>query len=170
MKKLLALYLQRNRGTMLLLMLMVMPLLWLLWSLTLDGTEARHTAFKTKTALNRAVKAAALALDKELLAAGEVGFEETQARNNFNRVFQLNLNLNPDFSPRIDSPLSEPPELLDYYVCKGSEFPFAYESVRGIVHIFKEPGILAVVRVKHKNTFAGQEQEIFVYAAAETER
>lgn len=170
MKKLFKNFFWTNKATLLILILIVLPMLWWLWSLTLDGTDAKYTASKTKTALNRAVKGAVLALDEELLANEILQFDEDQARKNFSQLLQLNLNLNQDFTPRDNSPLLEAPEIVDFFVYQGPGFPQSYCSARGIKHIFNNPGILVVVKVKHKYNFAGREQEIYAYSVAEAER
>lgn len=163
-------YFTRNKAALLLLILIILPMLWWLWSITLDGTDAKHTASRTKTALNRAVKGAVLALDEEQLANGVLQFNEYQARSNFNHLLQLNLSLNPDSTPRYDSPLSEAPEIVDFLIYQGPDFPYIYSSVWGIEHVFRDPGILAVILVKYKYNFTGTEQEIYAYSAAEAKR
>lgn len=170
MKKLLDQFFKGNKGALLVLMLMIIPMLWLLWSITIDGTDATHAAVRTKMALNRAVKGAVLALDEEQLAHGFLQFNEYQARENFNYLMQLNLNLNTDFTPRAESPLFEAPEILDFFIYQGPVFPYTHYSVKDIAHVFRDPGIMAVVRVKYKYNFAGKEQEIFACSAAEAKR
>jgi len=167
MKNLLKSFIKDNRGVMLIVLLLTIPFIWLLLGITLDGTNARYAATSTKTALNRAVKAAVLALDEDRLAQGNTVLDPAWARSNFNDVLKINLKLNPDFTPTGQSPILEAPEILDFYVCQGPGFPHNYNSVLGISYTFYDPGVLAVVKVIHKYTFTGREQEIYVYSAAE---
>lgn len=171
MKELLAKFIKSNRGVMLITLLLLIPMFWLLWSLTLDGTDAKYAAVETKTAVSRAVKAAVLAVDKEILATGKIRIDETNARKNFNRLLRLNLALNSKNKPQDNSPLIEAPEILDYYVCQGPTLPYTYNSpIEGISYTFRDPGVLAVIKAKFKYNFMGRVQEIYAYSAAEVKR
>lgn len=168
--KILAAFTRRQYGYLLLALLFLIPMFWLLWSLTLDGTNAKYTAGATKRALNRAVKAAVLAVDKEALATGELRLNAAEARSNFERMLGLNLGLNADFTPSEQSPLLEAPEILDYYLYQGPDFPYTYHTLMDITYTFHDPGVLALVKVRQKYGFTGQIQEIYAYAAAEARR
>lgn len=167
MKRVLNTFLKDNSGVMLIALLLIIPLFWLTLGLTLDGTNARHAATNTKTALNRAVKAAVLALDADELALGNTRLDPATARNNFDNILKTNLKLNPDFTPTAQSPILEAPEVLDFHICQGPVFPYTYNSVLGISFTFQDPGVIAVIKVKHKYTFTGKEQEIYAYSTAE---
>lgn len=153
MTRLIKAFIQDTRGALLLTLLLLIPLFWLLLSLTLDAANSRHIAVKTKMALNRGVKAAVLALDEEELASGQARLHPIQSRNNLEDIYYLNLGQMPD--------------ILDFYICQGPVFPYEYNSALGISYTFQDPGVLAVVRVRHHHIFTGREQEIYVYAAAE---
>jgi hypothetical protein len=167
MIKLLKLYSKDTRGVMLLALLLFVPLFWLMLGMTLDGTNARYIATSTKTALNRAVKAAVLPLDEEQLAQEITRLDSNRAKNNFYEVLRKNLKLTQDLSPTELSIILEAPEILDLYICQDSNLPKTYNSVLGISHTFYDPGVLAVVKVKHKYVFTGREQDIYVYSVAE---
>jgi len=167
MSKVLRLFCKDSRGFMLLALLLFIPLFWLLIGLTLDGTNARYVATSTKTALNRAVKAAVLPLDEEQLAQGITRLDPNRARNNFYEVLCNNLKLNQDLTPTELSIILKPPEILDFYICQGPSFPKTYNSVLGITHTFLDPGVLVVVKVSHKYIFTGREQDIYAYSVAE---
>lgn len=171
MKKLLKRFIGNTRGIMLIILLLLIPMYWLLWSLTLDGTDAKYAAIETKTAVSRAVKAAVLAVDKEVLATGKIRIDETAAQKNFDRLLRLNLALKSDNTPQDNSPIIEAPEILDYYVCQGPTFPYTYNFPKeGISYTFREPGVMAVIKVKYKYNFTGIVQEIYAYSAAEVKR
>lgn len=167
MKRLLKNFLSDISGVLLLAILLFVPLFWLLLGLTLDTGNARYSATTAKTALNRAVKAAALALDEEKLSFGYTRLDPIKARNNFDEMMKLNLKLNADYTPSAQSPVTKAPEVLDFYICQGPVFPYVYNTVLGITFTFHDPGVIAVIRVNHKYVFAGREQEIFVYSTAE---
>lgn len=170
LKQIIKKFQQDNSGVILIALLLFIPFIWLMLGLTLDSTNARYSAIYTKTALNRAVKAAVLALDEEQLALGKTMLDTIRARNSFNEMMRINLKLNPDFTPTVQSPILESPEILDFYICQGPGFPQTYNSVLGIVCTFQDPGVIAVVKIKHKYTFTGNEQEIYVYSSAEVDR
>lgn len=167
MRKVTRLFVKEQKGIILLTILILIPLLWLLWSITMDGSDGRFIGKKLKTALNRSVKGAVLAVDSESLAHGQIRIDETVSRSYFNHLLRLNLSLNSDLTPRSSSPLLEPPEILEYHVYQGPVFPFTYHTVLGVTHIFNDPGVLAVVKARFKNNFSGTIQEIYAYAAAE---
>jgi hypothetical protein len=163
-------YCRDNKGTVLLTLLILLPLFWLLWSITLDGADAKYVARKTKTALNRAVKAAVMAVDEEQLAEGIISIDIPSSWNNFCHLLCLNLHLDHDFNPQEKSPLQEAPEVLDYYVYQGPDFPYDYHTVEGITHTFQDPGVVAVLKMKYRYNFSGRTQDILVYSAAEVKR
>lgn len=167
MKRLLKKFLSDISGVLLLTILLFIPLFWFLLSMTLDNSNAQYSAKTVKTALNRAVKAAALALDEEQLSFGYTRLDPIKARNNFNEMLKINLKLNADYTPTQQSSITKAPEILDFYICQGPTFPFNYNSVLGISFTFHDPGVMAVIKVKHKYVFIGKEQEIFAYSAAE---
>ncbi|MDX9872423.1 MAG: hypothetical protein RBT41_08400 [Clostridia bacterium] len=169
MKKLCKTFLRERKGVMLAALLLCLPLFWLLLGMTLDAANARYAASKTKTALNRGVKAAVLALDETALAEGRTRLAPLQSRENFEEVFYLNLGLLPDNPPGERSPILAVPEVLDFYICQGPGFPYVYHSTVGVSHTFHDPGVLAVVCVKHQYIFTGGEQEIYAYAVAEVQ-
>ncbi len=161
---------QNNNGILLIFLLLLIPLFWWLWSITLDGTDAKYVSARAKTALNRAVKAAVLAVDKEMLAQGSIVIDSNTARANFDRVFTVNLGLREDYTPAVASPIQEAPEILDYYVCQRP-YPYTYnfwlEGVKNITYTFNDPGVFALIKVRYKHNFTGKMQEIYIYAAAE---
>lgn len=161
---------QSEKGAVLLLVLILFPLIWLLWSIAIDLPENNFAAVTGKRAVNRAVKAAVLAVDEEVLATGVYQIEPWQARVNFNQVLRLNLHLNADFTPRETSPVSEEPEILDYYICQGPDFPSAYsytDANINFTYVFNAPGVAAVVKIKSEQIFSGQERDMYLYSAAE---
>lgn len=167
MKRLLKDFLSDLSGVLLFSVLLIIPLFWFLLGMTLDAENARYSAITAKTALNRAVKAAALALDEEQLSFGHTRLDPIKARNNFNEMMKLNLKLNADYTPSIQSSVTKAPEILDFYICQGHLFPYTYYSVLGITFTFQDPGVIAVIRVNHKYAFTGREHEILAYSAAE---
>ena len=166
-------YYKNESGAFLLALLILLPLIWLLWSIAMDVPENNFAAVTSKRAVNRAVKAAVLPMDEAALAAGLYHIEPIQSRSNFDQVLKSNLNLNADFTPQETSPLSEAPEILDYFIYQGPTFPYTYyytDDSINFSYVFNDPGVSAVVRVKSKQIFAGKEQDIFLYSAAEAKR
>ncbi|MCR4442780.1 MAG: hypothetical protein QHH10_10935 [Peptococcaceae bacterium] len=156
---------------MLLSLLMLIPLFWLLWCLTLDGANARYTSARVKMSLNRAVKGAVAAVNMDALAGGVVEIDEASARAVFDSLLRDNLNLNLDFSPAQDSPLLAAPSVLVFYVCQGPDYPYVFNTVMGLSYTFNNPGVLAVIRARCRHRFMGGfEQEIYAYSAAEIKR
>jgi len=170
MLKILNRFLQNNNGVLLMYLLLLFPMFWWLWSITLDGTDAKYVSARAKTALNRAVKAAVLAIDKEKLACGSIFIDNSNSRANFDRVLTLNLGLREDYAPAGASPLQDAPEILNYYVCQGP-CPYTYNyllgDIKNIAYTFEDPGVFALIRVRYKHKFTGKIQDIYVYAAAE---
>jgi len=159
-----------NNGAILLLLLLIIPVLWWLWCITLDGTDAKYAAIMTKMALNRAVKAAAAAIDTELLAQGSVMIDPVASRSGFDRVFTANLGLREDYSPTGNSFLRQAPEILSYYTCPGPcPYRYSITAANGteVAYTFSDPGVCALVRISIKHNFSGKVQDIFVFAVAE---
>lgn len=163
-------FLTTEKGALLLFILILFPLYWILWSLTLDGTENSYASLTAKRALNRAVKAAIIPIEQEQLAIGVYKINSVQSWRNFTELLQANLHLNEDLTPQDSSPLSEAPVVLDYFLCQGQEFPYSYsyqdENI-SFNYTFKEPGAAAVLKVKCKQAFSAREQVFYLYSAAE---
>lgn len=138
----------------------------------MDGTDAKYAAVVTKRALNRAVKAASMQIDEDVLATGVIQIDEAASRVCFDSLLRANLFLNPDNTPTARSLITEAPEVLEFYVCQGP-FPYfhAYDmagAISNIKYTFFDPGVMAVIRVKYKYNFIGNNtQDIYVYSVAE---
>lgn len=135
--------------------------------MTMDGTNANYTASLAKTSLNRAVKGAVMAIDEDRLAEGQIVINPVSAYDHFILLLKTNLFLDDDLNPRLNSPLWERPEKLDFFICNEQEYPFTYHSILGISYTFHDPGVFALYKFKHKAYFSGQIQEIYAFAAAE---
>lgn len=168
--KIIARFIDCQKGMMLLTLLLLLPMLWWLWILTMDGTNTDYAANLAKTSLNRAVKGAVLAVDGDRLAEGRVAIDSVTAYDNFILLLRNNLFLDDELKPSLNSPLWERPEKLDFFVCNEGEYPFTYRSLLGISFTFHDPGVFALYKFKHKAYFSGRIHEIYVSAAAEVRR
>lgn len=165
-----------KKGFMLISMMFLLIVFWYCWSLTMDGTDAKYAANTAKRALNRAVKAATLQVDKEQLATGVLLIDEEDSRLVFDEIIRRNLFLNPDNTPSSNSPLATAPQVLEYFVYQGPGFPYTHTYTIGgsfapIQYTFQDPGVMAVIKIQYRFNFIGNNTEdIYVYSVAEIKR
>jgi len=165
---------------MAILFLFLLILYMLFWTINIDGADTQHVAVLAKRAVSRAVKAGTMPLDEDELALGNIHLDEVLARDYFDSMLRANLFLQADNTPLSSSPLSEAPDILHFYVYNGdSGYPYNYvwnttdgengQSIN-ITHEFKDPGVLALVKVKRKENFGGRARIIYAFSAAEIKR
>jgi len=111
-----------------------------------------------KEGLNRAVKAAALAINEnEQLAEGAFTIDPNRAEINFKQILAENIGLNEvTLEPLlIGSLVTEKPEIREFIV--ENSIPATYYSpVLKNTFFFEHPSVLAVIRVKVKGVFSSR--------------
>lgn len=141
---------------------MLLLLFVVLMFLYTTGYEADRYVTKTthnrlKFALNRGAHDAALQVNKERLAEGDIVFDRGKARKAFEAGLEYNLQLDSGGAPRAGTLLqSEPVVVYEDYVddsIPGIAFPFSYiredESIRKVM---KGPAVVYRVKVKLPRT------------------
>lgn len=168
-----SLFYKNDKGFLLLTCMFLLIIFWYCWSLSLDATDAKYAATTSKRALNRAVKAASMQVDQELLAQGIIAIDEEVSRSIFENLLRINLFLNADNTPSAASPIAETPEIINYYVYQGPDFPYTStyyvaDGINPVQHTFNDPGVLAIIKIRYKYNFIGSRmQDIYIYSAAE---
>lgn len=124
-----------------------------------DRYVTTTTHNRLKFSLNRGAHDAALQVDKERLAEGDIVFERGLARAAFEKGLEHNLQLDSSGNPRASTLLqSKPVIVFEDYVddsTPGVAFPFSY--VRESEHIYqvlKGPAVIYRVKVKLPRTHA----------------
>ena len=111
-----------------------------------------------KEGLNRAVKAAALAIQEdEQLAEGIFTINPAGAEVNFKQILAKNIGLNEVTLEPLPggSLVTEKPEIKEFIV--GNSVPATYYSLAmKNTFVFEHPTVLAVIRVKVKGVFSSQ--------------
>lgn len=111
-----------------------------------------------KESLNRAVKAAALAIrEDEQLAEGIFTIDPIRAEVNFKQILASNVGLNEiTLEPlQTGSLVTEKPEIKEFIVQNVTPAIY-YSSALENTFNFKHPSVLAVIRVKVKGVFSSR--------------
>lgn len=111
-----------------------------------------------KEGLNRAVKAAALAISEdEQLAEGIFTIDPTGAELNFKQILSKNIGLNEITLEPLStgSLVTEKPEIKEFMVQNITPATY-YSPVLKNTFAFEHPSVLAVIRVKVKGVFSSR--------------
>ena len=111
-----------------------------------------------KEGLNRAVKAAALAIQEdEQLAEGVFTIDPLRAEINFKQILAVNIGLNEITLEPLStgSMVTEKPEIREFIVHNITPTTY-YSSVLANYFTLEYPSVLAVVRVKVKGVFSSR--------------
>nr|WP_312579565.1 hypothetical protein [Sedimentibacter sp.] len=122
-----------------------------------------------KESLNRAVKAAALAINSnEQLAEGFFSIDPSGAEINFKQILAENIGLNEiTLEPLTTGSLvTEKPEIKEFIVQNTTPTTY-YSLVLKNYFDFKYPSVLAVIQVKIKGVFASQTFTLFKLSSSQ---
>lgn len=111
-----------------------------------------------KESLNRAVKAAALAINEdEQLAEGIFTIDSDQAEVNFKQILSKNIGLNEITLEPLPtgSLLTEKPEIKEFIVQNITPTTYYSPALKNTI-AFQHPSVLAVIRVKVKGVFSSR--------------
>ncbi len=111
-----------------------------------------------KESLNRAVKAAALAIrENEQLAEGIFTIDPIRAEVNFKQILASNVGLNEiTMEPlQTGSLVTEKPEIKEFIVQNATPAIYYSPALENTFN-FKHPSVLAVIRVKVKGVFSSK--------------
>ncbi len=111
-----------------------------------------------KESLNRAVKAAALAINEdEQLAEGIFTIDPAGAEVNFKQILSKNIGLNEITLEPLPtgSLLAEKPEIKEFIVQNTTPTTY-YSPTLKIFFTFEHPAVLAVIQVRVKGVFSSQ--------------
>lgn len=124
-----------------------------------DRYVTKTTHNRLKFALNRGAHDAALQVNKDRLAEGEIVFERGMARAVFERGLEYNLQLDSNGAPHAGTLLQKEPDIIfEDYVddsIPGVSFPFSYvRENENIYKVLKGPAVIYRVKVKLPRTHA----------------
>jgi hypothetical protein len=139
----------------LILYILICALCMMLMALQTDEEIAMHTLFRAKHALNTAVHAAAQQTDKEKLARGIVGLDQTTARDAALRYLRRNLALDDRNQPLPGTFLRSPVTILALDVIdETNRFPFRYDNAQyGYSVTLRKPGVVMIIRLNFPRTY-----------------
>lgn len=105
-----------------------------------------------KDANNFAVHDAAQEVNDIEKSRGHIIFNPMAARLTFEDTLQMNLGLDPSFTPKPGSRLRDPVEIIEFIIFddSNSTFPFLYENTtHSITRWIQGPSVVAVIQTNH---------------------
>jgi hypothetical protein len=117
-----------------------------------DRLSDDTTQYRLKYGLHRAAHDATLQIDPVSKVDGLIVFLQSKALQTFKNTLILNMDLKPDLSPKANTVLKDPVEIIfeDYIDdSSGVTFPFNYSNSQfGIYKTINGPAVIYELRVK----------------------
>jgi len=126
--------------------------------LVLDQGSLYLNNKKVKEGINRAVKAASLAIEEdEMLAEGIFTINSVKAEINFKHILAKNIGLNEvTLEPlKTGSLVAEMPEIKEFVVENNTPKTY-YSTTLNYSFTFENPSVIAVIQVKVKGVFSSR--------------
>ena len=121
-----------------------------------------------KESLNRAVKAAALAINEnEQLAEGIFTIDPARAEMNFKKILSANIGLNQvTLEPLLTGSLvAEKPEIIEFIVENLTPATY-YSPALENSFTFENPSVIAVIQVKVKGVFSSRTFTLYKFSSS----
>lgn len=122
-----------------------------------------------KESLNRAVKAAALAINEnEQLAEGIFTIDSVRAEINFKQILAANIGLNEVTLEPIQggSLVTEKPDLTEFIIENSTPATYYSPALRN-TFTFEHPSVMAVIQVKIKGVFSSRNFTLYKLSSSQ---
>lgn len=138
-------------------------------SFVISESYAETQQDEIKTAMNRAVKAATMQYDKDILSnEAKIVIPEDQANLKFKEYLEDNLKLDNSLKPTEGSVFQNKFQLITFKVVDQESLPYTAEVTEAkFSHTFKNPGVMAVIKTTVNDVWGTGETTYYVPAVAE---